>query len=128
MERLRHLLGSLIKCRDTLEHLRRRFEVGGDHISQQVLIHLLLVVETVLLHQTFEVRHEHASHLNLEASNSFRGIVRRPLLALFLLLDGLRRRLLLFLGHGLPLQSRGPIYPAMSVVSAGAPDCLGASL
>lgn len=91
----------------------------GCVVIQQVLIQLLLVVEAVYFHQTIEVLHEHARHLNLEYADTFLGIVLGFPGPLFLLLHRLCRRLLLYLDHALPL-FRGPVYPAMSVVGSGA--------
>ncbi|WP_411741924.1 hypothetical protein [Pseudomonas sp. GL-R-19] len=86
-------------------------------------MNVLLIVDAVFFHHPLQVRLKHPGHLNLEATDSFRCIVRRFLLAFLALFDGFRRRPLLFLGHGLPLQFRGPVDPAMSVVGAGAPGC-----
>ena len=44
------------------------------------------------------------------------GVLRCRLLALAALLERFRRRLPLLLGYGLPLQFRGPVFPAISVV------------
>jgi hypothetical protein len=76
----------------------------------------------VRFHYALQVRLEHPGHFDLEFPNAQRGILRVFLLALPALLLGFLRQFL-FLGHGLPLQFRGPVCPAMSVVGAGAPGC-----
>lgn len=63
------------RCRDTPEHQCRSFEIRGDHIPQQVLIRLLLVVETVFFDQTPQVGLEHPGDLNRKLLDAVLGIV-----------------------------------------------------
>ena len=108
------------RYRDTRKHPRGDLEVGIDWMDQQRLANVLLVVDAVLFHYLLEVLLEHTGDLNHELHYAQRGFLGRVLLAL---LDGYRCRLLLFLGHNLPHQFRGPVEPALSVVGAGAPGC-----
>ena len=91
LARSRHLDNNE-RCRDTAEHSGCGFEIDGDHIAQRVLIHLLLVVDAVLFHHSFEFRLEHPGNLNRELLDAQRGVLGCVLLALLALLDGFRRQ------------------------------------
>ena len=88
----RQLLANDKRCRDTAKHLGGSVEVSGDHVSWQVLIHLLRVVESVFPHQALPVTLKHSGHLSRELLDPQSSIFGRFFLAFFLLLDGFRRR------------------------------------
>ena len=77
----------LVRCRDTRKHSSSSIEVGIDQVDQQTLMYVLLVVDAVLFHHSFEVRLEHSGHLNRELLDAQRGVLGRFLLALLALLD-----------------------------------------
>lgn len=75
---------------------------------------VLLIVDTVGLHDLLEVTLEHTGYLNRELLDAKGFVPFRFPLALPALLDGFRRWLLLFLGHGRFLQLHVLVNPARS--------------